>query len=212
VSVLDTMVSLSANLESVVGPGPLSRKDLTVRFWDYIKVHKLQDKTSPRYIVADALLLPIFGGKPRVSMFEMTRLVNMHVGPISQRRSRSASPSSRRRVRVVPDEEITERVRQSMELPTTQRHNRISAAPRLPARIKVEVTVFDRNPDVAAEVLLRANGRCEQCNQKAPFLRASDGSPYLEVHHRRRLADGGEDVVENTVALCPNCHRKEHYG
>ncbi|WP_223111555.1 HNH endonuclease [Billgrantia pellis] len=24
------------------------------------------------------------------------------------------------------------------------------------------------------------------------------------------LAKGGEDTIENTVALCPNCHRKMH--
>ena len=24
------------------------------------------------------------------------------------------------------------------------------------------------------------------------------------------LSEGGEDSIENTVALCPNCHRKMH--
>ncbi|MFL9918022.1 HNH endonuclease signature motif containing protein [Paraburkholderia fungorum] len=61
------------------------------------------------------------------------------------------------------------------------------------------------------EVLLRADGTCEGCGQSAPFQRA-DGTPYLEVHHRRRLADGGEDTVENAIALCPNCHRERHCG
>jgi 5-methylcytosine-specific restriction protein A len=32
------------------------------------------------------------------------------------------------------------------------------------------------------------------------------------VHHRVRLADGGDDTTDNAVALCPNCHRKAHYG
>lgn len=45
----------------------------------------------------------------------------------------------------------------------------------------------------------------------APFKRES-GSPFLEAHHVRRLADGGEDTIENAVALCPNCHRELHYG
>lgn len=40
----------------------------------------------------------------------------------------------------------------------------------------------------------------------------SKGSPYLEVHHVRRLADGGSDTTENAVALCPNCHMELHYG
>lgn len=71
---------------------------------------------------------------------------------------------------------------------------------------------FKRNPDVIAEVLIRADGVCEQCDQHAPFKRASDGTPFLEVHHIIRLADGGEDTVDNTIAVCPNCHRELHYG
>ncbi len=38
-----------------------------------------------------------------------------------------------------------------------------------------------------------------------------DGSP-LEVHHVIRLADGGSDTINNSVALCPNCHRELHFG
>lgn len=82
----------------------------------------------------------------------------------------------------------------------------------VPTTSIVEVTVFNRNPDVVAETLYRARGICEDCKQLAPFLRATDGTPYLEVHHIIRLADGGEDTVENALALCPNCHRKRHYG
>ncbi|WP_242657405.1 HNH endonuclease [Vibrio antiquarius] len=62
------------------------------------------------------------------------------------------------------------------------------------------------------EVLLRADGVCERCKQQAPFSRSRDGTPYLEVHHIKRLADGGDDSVENAQALCPNCHRELHFG
>lgn len=79
-------------------------------------------------------------------------------------------------------------------------------------RIEVITVVFKRNPDVVIEVLNRANGICEKCHNKAPFLRKSDRSPYLEVHHKIRLADGGNDTVENAIALCPNCHREAHFG
>ena len=71
---------------------------------------------------------------------------------------------------------------------------------------------FRRNPDVVAEVLERAAGHCECCKKRAPFPRASDGTPYLEVHHKQTLADDGYDEVENAIALCPNCHRREHHG
>ena len=80
-----------------------------------------------------------------------------------------------------------------------------------PRRREVTVGVFDRNERVHAWTLQQANGRCECCRREAPFDTA-DGEPYLEIHHVKRLADHGEDVVDNTVALCPNCHREAHYG
>jgi 5-methylcytosine-specific restriction protein A len=92
------------------------------------------------------------------------------------------------------------------------RAERLVNAPRIPAQYVIGQVVFRRNPDVVAEVLDRASGKCEICGNPAPFLRASDQSPYLEVHHTVRLADGGEDTVDNAVATCPNCHRKKHYG
>jgi 5-methylcytosine-specific restriction protein A len=71
---------------------------------------------------------------------------------------------------------------------------------------------FVRNPDVVAEVRIRANGKCEVCKKAAPFLRRSDGTHYLEVHHVKQLANDGDDTVENALAVCPNCHREKHYG
>jgi 5-methylcytosine-specific restriction protein A len=75
----------------------------------------------------------------------------------------------------------------------------------------VYVTQFQRDPSVKAWVLREANGNCEYCLRPAPFL-AADGTPFLEVHHVRQLADQGSDTISNAVALCPNCHREIHYG
>ena len=58
---------------------------------------------------------------------------------------------------------------------------------------------------------LRANGECENCNRKAPFL-DRHGIPFLEVHHLFRLADDGPDSPDNVAAICPNCHREVHHG
>lgn len=74
------------------------------------------------------------------------------------------------------------------------------------------VTVFKRNPDVVAEVLIRAKGKCESCGKPAPFKRRKDDKPYLEVHHKVFLSNGGDDTVENAEALCPNCHKEKHFG
>jgi hypothetical protein len=92
------------------------------------------------------------------------------------------------------------------------RRSRLATASKKPRKIKATTTVFVRNPDVVAEVLLRANGICEGCGSPAPFKRRSTGSPFLEVHHRTPLVEGGDDTVENAIALCPNCHRQCHYG
>lgn len=70
---------------------------------------------------------------------------------------------------------------------------------------------FARDPAVWAWALRRARWRCEACGCPAPFLTAG-GEPYLEVHHLRRLADGGSDTVDNVAALCPACHREVHLG
>lgn len=89
---------------------------------------------------------------------------------------------------------------------------RLADAPRVPEKYQLTTTAFRRNADVIAEVLTRAVGNCETCLAPAPFQRASNGMPYLEVHHMVPLAAGGCDTVENAVAICPNCHRKAHYG
>jgi len=50
---------------------------------------------------------------------------------------------------------------------------------------------------------------CDLCTKPAPF-NGKNGSPYLETHHVIMLSLRGPDTIYNTVALCPNCHRKMH--
>jgi HNH endonuclease len=68
-----------------------------------------------------------------------------------------------------------------------------------------------RSTAIRLYVLCRANGRCEGCNSRAPFLTA-DGAPYLEAHHVERLADEGPDHPRKVIGLCPNCHRRAHHS
>jgi 5-methylcytosine-specific restriction protein A len=72
-------------------------------------------------------------------------------------------------------------------------------------------TIYQRSRDVRQYVLVRSKGRCEACSDEAPFLTAA-GSPYLEPHHIRRVSDGGLDHPAHVAAICPNCHRRAHYG
>ena len=89
---------------------------------------------------------------------------------------------------------------------------RLAKAAKKPPVVTIVSKSYQRNPDVVVEVLHRAAGQCERCNSAAPFKRRSDGSDYLEVHHKVQLANGGDDTVENAIALCPNCHRELHFG
>jgi len=70
---------------------------------------------------------------------------------------------------------------------------------------------YYRSQAIRLYALKRAHGICEGCRQPAPFV-TPERKPYLEVHHIRRLSDGGPDDPRWVVALCPNCHRKAHYA
>ncbi|HUR41653.1 MAG TPA: SWIB/MDM2 domain-containing protein [Verrucomicrobiae bacterium] len=63
-------------LAAVVGNSPMTRTDMISKLWKYIKKNKLQSKSNPRMIKADASLKELFGGKAMVSMFEMTKLAH----------------------------------------------------------------------------------------------------------------------------------------
>jgi chromatin remodeling complex protein RSC6 len=67
-------------LAAVVGDRPMPRTEITKKLWQYIKRNGLQDAKERRMINADDRLRTVFGGKKQVSMFEMTKLVNRHMG------------------------------------------------------------------------------------------------------------------------------------
>lgn len=79
-----------------------------------------------------------------------------------------------------------------------------------PARER-KANYYQRSEYVKLYALKKANGKCQSCGQEAPF-RNKKGEPYLEVHHLRRLSDGGPDDPRWVVALCPNCHSRIHNG
>lgn len=72
-------LKVSADLEAVVGKGPLPRSEVVKKLWAYIRANGLQDQKNRRNINADANLKKVFGGKGTVSMFEMTKLVSKHL-------------------------------------------------------------------------------------------------------------------------------------
>lgn len=66
-----------------------------------------------------------------------------------------------------------------------------------------------RSPYVVELARRLADGICQLCKKNAPFI-SKDNKPFLEVHHNEWLSEGGSDIIENAIALCPNCHRKIH--
>lgn len=74
---------------------------------------------------------------------------------------------------------------------------------------QAKINVYKRDQFVAEYSRFRANGICDLCNERSPF-NDKDNEPYLECHHVEWLSRGGKDNIYNTVALCPNCHRKVH--
>ncbi|WP_369698902.1 HNH endonuclease [Duganella violaceipulchra] len=81
-----------------------------------------------------------------------------------------------------------------------------------PIQKEVRTFVYERDPKVVAYTLKNAKGICFDCKESGPFISKTTGFPYLEVHHVRTLKDAGGDTIDNTIALCPNCHRARHYS
>jgi 5-methylcytosine-specific restriction enzyme A len=87
--------------------------------------------------------------------------------------------------------------------------DRAKSGRRKPGTRQVVSQQYERDPWVVEHAKRLANGICQLCEQPAPFSNKK-GDAYLETHHIQWLAKGGSDSVDNTVALCPNCHRKMH--
>jgi len=75
---LSKPLTLSPELEAVVGAGPMPRTEVIKQLWVYIKKHNLQNPANKRNILADDKLKAIFK-KGEVTMFEMTKLVSTHL-------------------------------------------------------------------------------------------------------------------------------------
>lgn len=103
-------------------------------------------------------------------------------------------------------------IKKAKRLSSEKRRELLAKSDPNPTKTIVSQVVFKRNQNVVAEVLFRANGICEKCKNPAPFKTDNENKPYLEVHHLIPLAEGGDDTVDNAIALCPNCHRHAHYG
>lgn len=72
-------MKISDELAAIVGRGPLPRTEVTKKLWAYIKSKGCQDPKNKRDIIADEKLAKVFGGKKKLNMFEMTKVINGHL-------------------------------------------------------------------------------------------------------------------------------------
>lgn len=76
---LSKPMKISPDLAAVIGAGPMPRGEVVKKIWEYIKKNDMQDPKNKRDIIADDKLKKVFGGKAKVNMFEMTKLVSAHL-------------------------------------------------------------------------------------------------------------------------------------
>lgn len=72
-------VEPSADLAVIVGKDKLPRSEVVSKMWEYIKKNDLQNPKDRREILADDKLQKVFGGKKKVSMFEMNKHLSAHL-------------------------------------------------------------------------------------------------------------------------------------
>lgn len=76
---LSKEMTLSPELQAVIGAGPMPRTEVTKAIWVYIKANNLQNPENKREILADDKLKKVFDGQDKVDMFQMTKLVSKHL-------------------------------------------------------------------------------------------------------------------------------------
>lgn len=57
-----------------------------------------------------------------------------------------------------------------------------------------------------------SGSRCEVDGYTSLTFENDVGERFVEAHHLIPLAQGGEDVLQNTMAVCPTHHRHLHIG
>ena len=72
-------VTPSSDLAAITGSSPLPRSELVSKICDHIRKNNLQNPQNKREILADDKLRKVFGGKDKVTMFEMNKHLSNHL-------------------------------------------------------------------------------------------------------------------------------------
>jgi 5-methylcytosine-specific restriction enzyme A len=150
------------------------------------QVYLTEDPITEKQLDTDKVEREVYIFKLKILNGAHPLIDNETIVDLARRKSKAAIKIS--------DEEIRQRAHKSLPKPGS---------------VNTSVKQFIRNPWVSEYTKRLANGRCMLCKQEAPF-KDRVNKPYLETHHIEWLSKGGDDSIYNTVALCPNCHRKMH--
>ncbi|URD99756.1 SWIB/MDM2 domain [Musa troglodytarum] len=69
---------VSPAMERFVGASEISRTGAIQKIWEHIKLNQLQNPSDKREIRCDAKLKSLFGGRDKVGMLEITKLISPH--------------------------------------------------------------------------------------------------------------------------------------
>ncbi|GIM45947.1 hypothetical protein DNHGIG_14960 [Collibacillus ludicampi] len=154
-------------------------------FWGQVKLH---GEPYQEYQLDEE------GNKRKVWIFPLEFVNDTSINALPESVIKNGHEQNEKKVRKLDDKELLKRA----SLPKSKAGIR-----------KIISQTYDRDPFVSEYAKRRARGYCQLCEKPAPFT-DKKGQPYLETHHIVWLSKGGPDTIENTVALCPNCHRKMH--
>ena len=108
---------------------------------------------------------------------------------------------------IIAPREIT--VKDNVQIILTELESKINQTEEKEYVKSIVLRQFLRSEKIREYAKIRSKGKCELCEQPAPF-NDKYGRPFLETHHIKYLSKGGKDTIDNVAAICPNCHRKIH--
>ena len=77
---------------------------------------------------------------------------------------------------------------------------------------KVYVNRYERDPEERRKCIERYGNKyeCIVCGVNFERVYGRIGRGFIHVHHINPLAENGEDISENLIPVCPNCHAMLH--
>ncbi len=111
---------------------------------------------------------------------------------------------------IITDYEIEEHIYTQIDFDTLEEKAR-NTDPR-PQQVQQTIYTYSRNNTLKNYVKRRSDYSCEMPSCNYQGFQKENGERYIEIHHVIPLSERGEDSINNTVALCPNCHRALHYA